>query len=1035
MRTLEQATIAQNLDVSRSQPDSLLNVKQHGVSGSNFETPATPTADPKKIVVENPGDFIQGQDVLISGVGKCDNAWIWPAEQQQSWQSDMPVRPIDTMYHSLPDYKVFGKIEQHHRELEKLGSPLGDEVELKGYDGSLGRLSVYIIEIINENVSAFRWSDDTARTWKGMDVKITREWQALSGGLQIKFNTASQKWKKGDALIFDARDGSLTTIEEINGKEFILKEPLDEPTGGITVRHEDSRALQNGMDKAISENLDIHIPAGNYRLLRGISVLSPRSIRIEGDGVGRTILDMSEGIGSCFWLFHGERVEIKNLKVIGHTSKKLGLPFSFRNITGRKIWRTHALKPARAVEIRGTNQLLVEDVHVEKIACECFYSQGPEGCASREDKKNRTDSITYSRCFVKDCGFNAFNNNDVEENTSILNCRIVDVANAAWEGPARYIKFIGNYVRGSGSCSIGNLCVRHRHIDDLGCGQSIFANNIFEGSGSNRIAIYVSNTSTQVVIKNNIFVNYNGTAIGLYSRRSTNSLPAGYITVSGNIIDLSNNKGPGIKRSGIEIGASDAIVSDNQIYDRRDDKLKPTGILILDPARNIQLHNNTVKNCGKGIYAHGVFSKIGDVVDERSFKQVASIIPPERYLSHCYRDWRIEIISADGASTSSVIEYFDPVEMIFHLCDSLEFKSGDAFTAYPDFANWSIHDNTIDSCVYGIVLRSMTDDTRILKNNTISATASEKPSCGIIAEGGWRISGNTIAGFSGSDSIGLFLRNGIFSKKKSSKRINDNLFTNCASAVVEAAPGIWHASDTTANQFSECRTFPVEGSLKNKMEPSKIQKNILLDDQHCQPILKAMKLSHAMKLDESILTDSNTIDFNRDPDGWLVDSLHGCVSAAWNGEHLILTAKINYKSKIELTTNSEYGDWCKGDGMGLSFRATPSSPLIKFFGMFDGTFRFYLPEKIGRDNMKLHSGLNKVSFSASTTSDACRYQWVFPLELFNVGDAGSSPKILLNTGFYNTTEDTWITWVPDNEIVPFGFMFSNNTRMGKLQLV
>ena len=530
-------------------------------------------------------------------------------------------------------------------------------------------------------------------------------------------------------------------------------------------------------------------------------------------------------------------------------------------------------------------------------------------------------------------------------------------------------------------------------------------------------------------------MNYNATAIALYSRRTTKSFPAGYISVSGNIIDLSNAKGPGIKRNGIEIGASDAIVSDNQIYDRRDDNGKTTGILLLDPARNIQLHNNTVKNCGKGIYAHGVSSKIGKIINGRSFESATSGIPPERHLSHLYRDWHIEVVSVSGESTSGVIEYFDPVDIVFHLRGSLEFKTGDAFTAYPDFANWNIHDNIVDSCVYGIILRSMTDSTRILRNNTITAAVGEKLSCGIIAEGGWRISGNTIAGVSGSDSIGLFLRNETFSKKKSSLRVSDNVFENCDSPVIEAAAGIWDAANTTANHLSECPPNASEAVLKNAMKPSELQSVILLDEQASTPVLKALKRSHTAKIDKSTPTDSNTIVFNRDPDGWLVDSLHGHASAAWNGADLILTAKITYKQKIELTTNSEYGDWCKGDGMGLAFRTTPSSPLIKFFGLFDGTFRFYLPEKAGQANENPHSTLERTTYSASTTSDGWQCQWVLPMELFNVENAGSSLETLLNIGFYNTIRDSWITWVPDNEIVPFGFMFSNNTRMGKLKFV
>ena len=58
----------------------------------------------------------------------------------------------------------------------------------------------------------------------------------------------------------------------------------------------------------------------------------------------------------------------------------------------------------------------------------------------------------------------------------------------------------------------------HRSDDlhRLGCGQAMVADNVFEGIGKCG-GITVNHGSSQVVIANNLFINYNGTAINASS--------------------------------------------------------------------------------------------------------------------------------------------------------------------------------------------------------------------------------------------------------------------------------------------------------------------------------------------------------------------------------------------------------------------------------------------------------------------------------------------------------------------------------------
>jgi len=50
----------------------------------------------------------------------------------------------------------------------------------------------------------------------------------------------------------------------------------------------------------------------------------------------------------------------------------------------------------------------------------------------------RTQSITYLRCSVTDSAFNAFNNNDMSESTSVLYCRVENINNCFWEGAGAF---------------------------------------------------------------------------------------------------------------------------------------------------------------------------------------------------------------------------------------------------------------------------------------------------------------------------------------------------------------------------------------------------------------------------------------------------------------------------------------------------------------------------------------------------------------------------------------------------------------------
>ena len=228
------------------------------------------------------------------------------------------------------------------------------------------------------------------------------------------------------------------------------------------------------------------------------------------------------------------------------------------------------IKHCNAVGIQSPERLLVENCHATGMSAECFYSASSSR-SGNSDPAQYTKSIVYRNCTVADCARNAFNNNDMAENTAVLYCRIQDVGGCTWEGASRFVKFVGNYVRNAGTVAMGNIGSRDANFDILPSGQHIVAHNTFEQEMVyGGCAIRSCHGSTPVIIKDNIFVNFNTSAIEANGSGEARHLPAANTIISGNVIDLTCVRDDSRARVGIGVSADDTIVSDNQIYVRGD---------------------------------------------------------------------------------------------------------------------------------------------------------------------------------------------------------------------------------------------------------------------------------------------------------------------------------------------------------------------------------------------------------------------------------------------------------------------------------
>lgn len=703
-----------------------MNVRDYGASGSSFETKAQTTAGSNQITVSDVGDFKVGQGVAVS---RCNIRY----QPIQMWGTGRP-------YYNTK--KVDGS------------------VEIRGYDGAGGSWLVHLIDIA-PGKAEFRWSDDLGRNWH-TGVPITHGWQALSGGIEVKLG--QRDWESGYVIALGARDQLVTTIEKIEGKVLTLKDVANRSAEDAVVRHNDDQALQAVIDTAIREKRNVFLPVGRYRLSRGLMIQNASALVIEGQSAADTILDISDGEGSCFSMRDGEEVTLRNLRMIGFMGfDEADRAGSIAMKGASAIWGM-SFRHCNATSIRGTERVLVENCHASRMSAECFVAGGGPGRTTVKPDAHRSQSITYLRCSATDCARNAFNDvNSTIENTNILQCRIENVGGCAWEGASRYVRFIGNYVSNAGPVGIGNLGPGNRDetFPDLGSAQHIVAENIFEkgtsygGQRGSTAGIQISRGATQVIVRNNTFVNFNSGAVAVVGGVVSYEYPASNITITGNSIDLSCIGEESISRIGILLSEADLTVSDNQIYVRSQTDSKATGIRIQEPVSNLVIHDNLIRNCEQGILSLRGQSRVGEVLDPITFIRSDSpprYLPLDRFRTAQYEGWQLVWENGKSPQERSTIASFDPETLRFTLREPREMKAEDLFTIVVPHLNWNIHNNIITGCREPVVLASPGSQTALFHNNLIERGGAVNVKQPIVSTGSFQIEENRVVGFDQPDS-------------------------------------------------------------------------------------------------------------------------------------------------------------------------------------------------------------------------------------------------------------------------------------------
>jgi len=342
------------------------------------------------------------------------------------------------------------------------------------------------------------------------------------------------------------------------------------------------------------------------------------------------------------------------------------------------------------------------------------------------------------------------------ENTSVLQCRIVDVGGCSWEGASRFVKFIGNYVRNSGTVAMGNLgpANRDQTYPDLGAGQHIIADNVFESYVPyGGWAIRSDVGATQVIIRNNLFVNFGSSAVEASGATDPLHYASGNTTITGNIFDMTAVATNAVKRIGIDVSASDVVVSDNQIYTRGAADPLVTALKLKEPALNLNVHDNLIRNCGTGLATACNDGLVGKVIDAQTFERAEGPhgIAFERRRSHQYRGWNLAWLSGAANGSMSVIESFDPETLRFKLAKPCGMKERDRFKVFPSRANWTIQNNLITGCLQPVVLDGYGSETSLFRHNLLERGGAPPAAKAIVGTARFTLIDNHLSGFGGPE--------------------------------------------------------------------------------------------------------------------------------------------------------------------------------------------------------------------------------------------------------------------------------------------
>ena len=261
-----------------------------------------------------------------------------------------------------------------------------------------------------------------------------------------------------------------------------------------------------------------------------------------------------------------------------------------------------------------------------------------------------------------------------------------------------------------------------------------------------------------------------------------------------------------LSRTAIIVSACDTIISDNQIYVRGTADPLVTAIRLREPALNVNVHDNLIRNCGIGIITEKGVAKVNEVTDNRTFLRLNSPsgLPQDRIRPETVKGWNLVWRSSEGSNNGmSVIESFDPETLRFRLKEPRTMKAGDSFEVIALSVNWIMHDNTVTDCLRPVVLDSYGSRTSIFRSNLVTRGNTENVPIGVEVHGTFQLVDNRTNDFNEDKAIAMRLYTDAIGRSCKSQYYG-NTFENCFEAMKENQPGLWKNSMIKGNQTIDC---------------------------------------------------------------------------------------------------------------------------------------------------------------------------------------------------------------------------------------
>ncbi|MBM4085150.1 MAG: hypothetical protein FJ272_10210, partial [Planctomycetes bacterium] len=847
------------------------------------------------------------------------------------------------------------------------------------------------------NPPTFRWSDDLGLTWKEPAVPVTGDWQKLSGGVEVKF-ALKDFWTEPCVVSFGGRDQLISTIMEIKGNAVTLADATPLTAKGCVVQHTDSGPLQLAFDRAAGEGRNVFIPAGRYRLTSGLRLNNADGLTVEGENEEQTVLDISNGDGACISVVGGTSVAIRNLRFRGFSGFAERKQMGHMRVHGYAHMWGFYVKHCNAIGIRSPERLRVENCHATGMSAECFYSGSASRSGNREPARY-TKSIVYQNCTVTDCARNAFNNNDMAENTAVLYCRVQDVGGCTWEGASRFVKFVGNYVRNAGTVAMGNIRSRDENFDILPSGQHIVAHNTFEQEMAyGACAIRSSAGSTPVVISNNIFINFNTSAVEASGFGDDRNLPAANTIITGNAMDLTCVRDTSRSRFGVSVSADDAIISDNQIYVRGGPDPNVKGIVLQEPARNLVVHDNLIRGCAVGLLATRQTGTVAEALDARTFRSGGGLPWPRRR-THAYRGCQIAWMPRGDAplALGPEIETFDPDQGVFRLTADCELKRSARFALYsPQGFNWNIHHNVINACAQLVNLDVFGGPTAVFADNLLSRGEARDVKTAVAIRGQFKIAGNQFAGFDEPDSVALMLHPDPFGKTPRFV-CRDNVFDRCPTPIGEGAEGVWKAAIKGGNVFG------------GQVETDGVRVRTLAAEPKVLPVFKAARRESPPVIDGKVddwswAQTAAVATLTRTHEGLPTKDFTARSLAAYDDQALYLSLDISLPKGEALNPQN---------GVEWSFESADrkqATPIYVLWCKADGSFESLTAMGASADEaarLKTHT-----RYAASKSDKGWTCEWRVPWSALGVSAANPPKTWFMNIGVRSLATGAWLVWAP-----------------------